>query len=245
MDKVAILVDGDYYLRRARKFWGERPPKERADEMHKYCMRHLCRREWRNNIQTWVRDDLYRIFFYDCPPSEKQIYNPVTKKMENMKTSPVYAFRSGLHQELKFKRKVALRFGELREQDISYSLFPEVVKKLLKGERSLDSITQDDIFVNIVQKGVDMRIGLDISSMAFKKQVTKIILISGDADFVPAAKLARREGIDFVLDPMGQSISASLNEHIDGLSSCTSSDPLKPKTEAVQSDESESCSSPI
>ena len=47
-----------------------------------------------------------------------------------------------------------------------------------------------------------MRIGLDIASLAYEKQVNQLVLISGDSDFVPAAKLARREGIDFVLDPM-------------------------------------------
>ena len=39
------------------------------------------------------------------------------------------------------------------------------------------------------------------------------------ADFVPAAKLARREGIDFVLDPMWSTIRPDLHEHIDGLKS--------------------------
>lgn len=62
-----------------------------------------------------------------------------------------------------------------------------------------------------------MRIGVDIASLAFKKQVDQIILISGDSDFVPAAKLARREGIDFIVDPMGASIADDLFEHIDGL----------------------------
>ena len=64
-----------------------------------------------------------------------------------------------------------------------------------------------------------MRIGLDIASVTLKKQVDKIVLISGDSDFVPASKLARREGIDFVLDPMGQNIAEDLFEHIDGLRS--------------------------
>jgi len=41
-----------------------------------------------------------------------------------------------------------------------------------------------------------MRIGLDIASLAYKRQVNQVVLISGDSDFVPAAKLARREGID-------------------------------------------------
>ena len=64
-----------------------------------------------------------------------------------------------------------------------------------------------------------MKIGIDIASLAYKKLVKKIILVAGDSDFVPAAKLARREGVDFVLDPMWNHIAEDLNEHIDGLKS--------------------------
>lgn len=64
-----------------------------------------------------------------------------------------------------------------------------------------------------------MKIGIDIASLAYKKQVDQIVLISGDSDFVPAAKLARREGIDFILDPMRAPIKPNLFEHIDGLTS--------------------------
>lgn len=50
--------------------------------------------------------------------------------------------------------------------------------------------------------------------------MNQIILISGDSDFVSASKLARREGIDFILDPLGATIKPELFEHIDGLRSC-------------------------
>ena len=40
---------------------------------------------------------------------------------------------------------------------------------------------------------------------------------TGDSDFVPAAKLAQREGIDFILDPMWNRLKPELEEHIDGL----------------------------
>lgn len=62
-----------------------------------------------------------------------------------------------------------------------------------------------------------MKIGLDIATLAFKEQVNQIILIAGDSDFVPAAKFARREGVDFILDPMLNDIDPTLHEHIDGL----------------------------
>ena len=64
-----------------------------------------------------------------------------------------------------------------------------------------------------------MRIGIDIASITLKRQANIIILVSGDADFVPAARFARREGVQFILDPLWQNISADLFEHIDGLRS--------------------------
>jgi len=80
-------------------------------------------------------------------------------------------------------------------------------------------LTDTDFVLSVEQKGVDMKIGLDISSIAFKHQADQIILISGDSDFVPAAKQARGEGIDFILDPMWATIKPDLFEHIDGLAS--------------------------
>ena len=65
-----------------------------------------------------------------------------------------------------------------------------------------------------------MKIGMDIASLAYKQQVEQIVLIAGDSDFVPAAKLARREAIDILLDPLDQAIKENLFEHIDGKRSC-------------------------
>lgn len=69
------------------------------------------------------------------------------------------------------------------------------------------------------KKALICELGVDIASLAYKKQVDQMILIAGDSDFVPAAKLARREGIDFILDPMWADIKSDLFEHIDGLKS--------------------------
>lgn len=95
----------------------------------------------------------------------------------------------------------------------------EEIRSLI-GLRDLwASLDGGSVRLGLRQKGVDMRIGIDISSLTLKKQVDTIILVSGDSDFVPAAKLARREGIEFILDPMWQQINADLFEHIDGLQS--------------------------
>ncbi|WP_289186569.1 NYN domain-containing protein [uncultured Dubosiella sp.] len=140
----------------------------------------------------------------------------------NLEKTDTYKWTQSFLEELKKKRKMALRLGSLAVKQATYNVRPDVFKKLCNGKKQFEDLQEQDIILNIDQKGVDMRIGLDIVSMAYKKQVTQIILISGDSDFVSAAKLARREGIDFVLDPLGANIKDSLFEHIDGLRTCDS-----------------------
>ncbi len=79
------------------------------------------------------------------------------------------------------------------------------------------SLTESDVKPELRQKGVDMRLGMDIASIVLKKQANTLVLVTGDSDFVPAAKLARREGAEVILDPMRQNIRPALQEHIDGL----------------------------
>lgn len=79
------------------------------------------------------------------------------------------------------------------------------------------SLAESDVKPELRQKGVDMRLGMDIASIVLKKQANTLVLVTGDSDFVPAAKLARREGAEIILDPMRQSIQPALQEHIDGL----------------------------
>lgn len=221
MIKVAILVDGAFYLKRAAYLWGNKNPKERADELIRYCHRHL-KNEQQSNIEQQSHDFstqkyLYRIFYYDCEPSSKKVYHPLLKKQIDLSKTEQYSWSHEFLNELRSKRKLAFRKGELLESSGGYTLRPDVVKKLCNGAITVSDLKEQDFVLDIKQKGVDMKIGLDIASLSYKKQVDQIILIAGDSDFVPAAKHARREGIDFILDPMWHTIKPSLNEHIDGL----------------------------
>ncbi len=210
--KTAILVDGGFYRRRAFVAYGDKTPSERADELYAYCKRHLK--------THGENSELYRIFYYDCPPMTRQVFHPLTQKNINFGKSDTYVWANNFFDELKKKRKVALRMGELSEQQAHYILKDNKLKQLIRGQISIQDLTEKDFLFNVEQKGVDMRIGLDIASLAYKKQVDQIVLISGDSDFVSAAKLARREGIDFVLDALHTNIKPNLFEHIDGLRTC-------------------------
>lgn len=104
-------------------------------------------------------------------------------------------------------------------QAVQLELTAAQAQQLLQAYKFWQTIEAGDVSLGLRQKGVDMRIAIDIASLTLKKQVSTIILVAGDSDFVPAAKLARREGMEFILDPLWQNINDDLFEHIDGLQS--------------------------
>ncbi|WP_370643167.1 MULTISPECIES: NYN domain-containing protein [Mycetohabitans] len=227
---TAILIDGAFFIKRFRAIepHNAHDARRAAECAHRWACAHLTPKPRRNGggydeqadrqQVRHQRRELYRIFFYDCPPLDKKMHNPVSRRSIDFGKSPEAVFRLALHEHLRGMRKVALRLGHLSTLT-PWVIKPEKVGDLLAGRIQMTDITPDDVMVDVHQKGVDMRIGIDVSSLAFKKQVDQIVLIAGDADFVPAAKQARREGIDFILDPMWKGIPPNLNEHIDGLRS--------------------------
>ncbi len=211
MNKVAILVDGGFYRRRAQTFYREKSAQDRVAELMQYCQRHIT-----DNRDRQVYS-LYRIFYYDCPPMSKKIYHPLLSRTIDLSNTDLHKWMSEFLDGLKGCRKVALRLGLLADAQACYTLRPNAVKDLCSGKLKLEDLEKQHFTLDVKQNGVDMKIGVDIASLAYKQQVDKIVLISGDSDFVPAAKLARREGIDFVLDPMWIDIKPELFEHIDGI----------------------------
>ncbi len=213
MTRTAILVDGGFYRKRAAYLWGIKSAEGRAKELNSYCMAHM------KDVDGCENRQLYRIFYYDCAPiGRRSVFHPLTKKNVDLDKSDTYTWSLAFLSELKKRRKFALRLGELSSQAY-YNLRPEITRQILMGQKTIESLTENDFQFFAQQKGVDMRIGIDIASLSYKKQIDQIILIAGDSDFVPAAKLARREGIDFILDPMWANIKDDLFEHIDGLKS--------------------------
>lgn len=226
--KTAIFVDAAFFIKRAIPVFGKLEAKDLADKLWQFCLYHAYpniedKGDWRKLSKAQrdkkfceALDNLYRIFVYDCPPLEKSLYHPFLKKDVNFRLSERSVWRKNFHTELKTKRKVALRLGHIDDVNLSWGIAYDKIKALCNGAIALADLTEEDFFLNARQKGVDMRIGTDIASVAFKKQAARIVLVSGDSDFVPAAKLARREGMDFILDPMHSPIKADLQEHIDG-----------------------------
>ena len=216
VETVAVLVDVAFFLKRFRKVYPQqdvRNPEEVGKALYAMCMKHVADAR------------LHRILVYDCPPLDKRSHHPITKESVDFSNIPSARFRQQLHAYLKRQRKVALRLGYLAAYQ--WRIKPQATKKILSGAITVNDLAHNDVEYDITQKGVDMKLGVDIAALALKRQVDQIILISGDGDFVPASKLARREGIDVVLDPMWATIGESLNEHVDGIKS-TSPKPTAP-----------------
>lgn len=211
---TAILVDGGFFIKRYRQIYTkatDQLPQKVAKNLYEICLKHL------SSNQKETRS-LYRIFYYDCPPLMKKAHHPLNRRAIDFSKTNEAIFRIALHSELRKVRKVALRMGRLSDSS-NWQIKPEKLKELLANKIAFDAIQENDLVYETKQKGVDMKIGLDIASLSYKRLVKQIVLIAGDSDFTPAAKLARREGIDFILDPMWNPINQDLHEHIDGLMS--------------------------
>lgn len=148
--KTAILVDGGFYRRRAYAAYGDKTPTERADELYAYCKRHLTSHGENN--------DLYRIFYYDCPPMATQVYHPLTQKNINFAKSSTFTWATEFFAELKKKRKMALRMGELSEQQAHYVLKDSILNKLVRGEINIADLKEKDFLFSVDQKGVECKL---------------------------------------------------------------------------------------
>lgn len=60
-------------------------------------------------------------------------------------------------------------------------------------------MTDADFKPDFQQKGVDMRIGLDIATFSASRAAERLVLISGDTDCIPAMKHGRKAGLQIVL----------------------------------------------
>lgn len=212
---TAIFVDAGFFLKRFPSVYPDRNIEDAilvARSLHEMALDHLRQRG------DGDRRDLYRIFVYDCPPLLKKAQQPLTGRPLDFARTATARFRLEFHQQLKCLRKVALRLGRLQDRR-AWRMKPDRLRSLLRREIQFSDLMDEDFVYDVNQKGTDMRVGLDIASVSYKRQADQIVLVAGDSDFVPAAKLARREGVDFILDPMWGQIADDLHEHVDGLRS--------------------------
>jgi uncharacterized LabA/DUF88 family protein len=153
--------------------------------------------------------ELLRIYYYDCYPAKGKFINPVSRVPYDLEKT--IAYKNGVHflDELKRTDYFAVREGVLKV--FGWKLVPNARPQtggaFLPGNYRLD----------MKQKGVDTKIGLDIAWIGFQRIADRIVMVTGDSDFLPAVKLARRQGIQVFLLTLGHSVAKDLLDNADVL----------------------------
>jgi uncharacterized LabA/DUF88 family protein len=195
----AVLLDAGflkYALKRKRK-----DPPITADLVQRFI--HSI-----ENLPALEGARLHRVYFYDAKPLTGKVKKPDGTELD-FSASELTKISNQQHGSIARLPYIAMRFGEL-----SYRGW-QVKESLLHAPKMLKAIAPKDLVPNVQQKGVDMRIGLDIASLTLKKQAQVIVLVSGDSDLVPAMKFARREGSQLVLITLGNNVKEAMLDHAD------------------------------
>ena len=201
-DRVAVILDGEY----VKKVLGR---KLARFPTHTDVMAQVTRMLADASLRGL---QLYRIFYHTAEPLAGTTTHPLDGKRIDFAATTVFSQNTQLIDKLELEPDVAVRRGVLVHQ--GWEIGRAAVKQLMANTKT--AVEARDIRPKILQKGVDMRIGLDIASLALKRLVSTIVVASGDSDLVPAFKLARTEGLRVYLDPLGhRTVRRELKAHAD------------------------------
>jgi uncharacterized LabA/DUF88 family protein len=184
--KVAVLIDGGFLRIVAKKAKKDYDP----DFIEKFA--HSC---------SSADESVFRVLYYDCAPYGGTVKLPVSGSSHTFSSNDAW-----LHA-LSHKDLFAVRRGVLKFRGYKPGKTPVATKSAL---------TDADFTPDFEQKGVDMRIGLDIAAYSANHAVDRIILVSADTDCVPALKYGRRAGLQTVLiEPQNNKLAPELLSHAD------------------------------
>ena len=198
--RYAIVLDGGFVIKKLENA-NKRFPN--ADDVEALCQQLQKRAEL-------DKVDLLRIYFYHARPAKDILTNPIDKSQLNLGATPIYAKHESLLDTLELKPDFSVRLGETVTHE--WRLGSSAMKALMKTPRP---VQPGDLVPNVSQKGVDLRIGLDIARLALREMVQAIVVVTGDSDLIPAFKFARREGIRVYLDTLGHGVWRDLKAHAD------------------------------
>ena len=198
-DKVVLMLDGGFVKKKLEQRLHRFPT---ADDVVTFCDSVMAKPELRNT-------NLFRIYYYDAPPFDGTVTNPISGSPTNFATHTNSVRGKSLTDALELKPNFAVRRGIVN--NTGWKLGAAALGNLGNPARP---IAASDLVPDLHQKGVDMRIGLDIAFISLRKVADVLVLITGDSDFVPAMKFARREGMEH-LEHMGHGVLRSLKAHAD------------------------------
>ena len=136
-------------------------------------------------FQSFLEKDerFYIIFFYTAKPLKDEDIMSQLRKKADKESYKSYLNSQGEKNKI-YNRAMSFLDEVVKEDFIALRTGKMQVRGIVKGGRP-----------DIVQKQVDMLIGLDISEISYNKHADKIVVFSKDTDMIPALKTARINGL--------------------------------------------------
>ena len=198
--KVNILIDGGFFIQKFKELTGNLPTANDIEAEVSTIMKATQAKTGPD-----CKDILFRIYYYDCTPFDGKVRKPGDTHETDYSLTKAYSVKQMVLKNLAQKERFAVRLGELS--------FDGWNEKKVKDPGTGAETTE--YFPKLRQKGVDMKVGLDMAYMALKRIVDKVVLVAGDSDFVAPMKFVRKEGIQVYLYNMGHKVKSQLIEHSD------------------------------
>lgn len=128
-------------------------------------------------------EELFRIQYFDCEPFEGSVKLPISGMVKR------YSASNTLLTELSREELVAVRRGLLKFRGW------ERTRSSLKSATAPSALKDDDFKPKWEQKGVDLRIGLDLVTMTESRAVELIVLVTGDTEHDPRDEAGTWQGL--------------------------------------------------
>jgi uncharacterized LabA/DUF88 family protein len=194
------LIDGGFVIKKYQQTTKLFPT---AADIEKLCLSIAARPEFADY-------ELLRNYFYHATPATGVLVNPLDGSTIDLSGTRVHSQHESLLDRLELKPNFSVRLGETVTHE--WRLGSAAMKSLMQTPRA---VAPGDLVPNISQKGVDLRIGLDIARLALRELVRAVVVVTGDSDLVPAFKFARREGVRVFLECLGHGVRRDLRAHVD------------------------------
>src|SRR5262249_19370190 len=137
--------------------------------------------------------------------------NPMNAYRTNYRTNPLGIANRELIDGLEQEADFAVRRGVLLRQGW------KIKQTSLRAIAQVNGrpVQPRDLVPDFKQKGVDIRIGLDMARIALNRLVDILVLVTGDSDFVPVMKFSRAQGLKVYLVTFGRRVRPELKAHAD------------------------------
>jgi len=181
----------------------------------------------KNAQKICQKERIFRIYYYDCTPYSGKQKHPVSGEIIDYyhKGTPIMGFQKELarSEQIAFRRgllmfegwKFAKRFSVFNFIRDLQSTIQDMMKGIKVDPDKIPTFSDTDIVPSFKQKRVDIKIGLDIAWLAIKGIVGRLIVVTGDSDFIPVMKFARKEGVQVVLCSISKNLRKEMFEHCD------------------------------